>query len=196
MPAPFALRASLWLWLIAALLATHFGTLARLPLGALPVLMVALAALACFATIRLASLRGWLAAIDVRALVLLHVTRAASYYLLALADRDAMPAAFAAPTAWAEMVLAGAALLLAFVPLPAAIARHAFAIWNVAGLGHLLLATATAIRIGLADPAPFRLFTVLPLSLFPTFLLPLLLTTHFLLWQRLKRPDAPASGEE
>ena len=195
MPAPLALRAFLWLWLIVALLAAHLGWLLRLPLAALPALMLALAALVTLACLRLRPLHAWLEQLDLRALVALHATRLASAYFFALEDRGFLPSTFALPAAWAELVLAGAALVLVLLPLPDRLRHHAFVIWNFAGLFHLLIATASAIRLGLADPAPLRYFAVLPLSLQPTFLLPLLLATHVLLYRRLRAAEAAASGE-
>lgn len=195
MPAPFALRAFLWLWLIAALVASHLGWLLRLPLAALPALMVALAVLVTLACLRFRPLQAWLDQLDVRALVALHATRFAAAYFFALEARGFLPPAFALPIAWAEIVLATAALGVVFVPLPARLRHHALVIWNFAGLFHLLIATASAIRLGLSDPASLRYFAVLPLSVQPTFLVPLLLATHVLLYRRLRAAEAADSAE-
>jgi len=195
MPAPLALRAFLWLWLIAALLAAHLGWLLRLPLGALPVLLAALTTLATLACLRLSRLRAWLEQLDPRALVGLHATRLAAAYFFALEARGILPSAFALPIAWAEIVLAVAALGVVFLPLSERVRSHALVIWNFAGLFHLLIATASAIRLGLTDPSSLRNFAVLPLSLLPTFLVPLLLATHVLLYRRLRRAELDGSVE-
>ena len=51
----------------------------------------------------------------------------------------------------------------------------------------LLLALVNATRISLADPAAMRALTHLPLSLIPTFVMPLLLVTHVILFSRTAR---------
>ena len=60
------------------------------------------------------------------------------------------------------------------------------------GLLDLLFVVVTAARLGMADPASMAALLRLPLSLLPTFLVPLLLASHVLLFAILGRRLAPA----
>ena len=63
-------------------------------------------------------------------------------------------------------------------------------IWNVVGLVDILMVVVTAARLGLSEPASMRALTVLPLSLLPTFLVPLIIATHILIFARIRRENA------
>ena len=73
------------------------------------------------------------------------------------------------------------------MPLADATRTRAITIWNVVGLIDILLVVATAARLGLQDPDQMRALTVLPLSLLPTFLVPLIISTHVIIFFRLRR---------
>ena len=53
---------------------------------------------------------------------------------------------------------------------------------------------ATAGRLVTADPGQMAAFTRLPLSLLPTFLVPLIIATHLILYLRVRRALTPASA--
>jgi hypothetical protein len=56
--------------------------------------------------------------------------------------------------------------------------------WNPIGLADILFVVATAGRLALADPTSMRALTVLPLSLRPTFLVPITIASHVLILAR------------
>lgn len=64
------------------------------------------------------------------------------------------------------------------------------------GLLDILFVVATAGRLGLAAPASMAAVLRLPLSLLPTFLVPLIITSHVLLAIRLARAGRPRSRPE
>ncbi len=192
MPVALFVRLTFWLWFGSAAAAGYFLLLQRLSPLALPGILFALTALLLWAYFRLTALREWVDALDLRTLVLLHLTRFVGVYLLLLYQRGALPRAFIVPGALADLVVAVMALPVAFAPLEPATRLRAIRIWNIVGLVGLLFALGTLVRLSFTAPWQLHAFTHLPLSLLPTFLLPLLLASHFALLVRTARDPSPA----
>ena len=184
MPAALVIRLLLWLWFAAALALGHQLVLQRLPPFAVPGLVFGLAGLLLAAYFRVRPIRSWVDALDVRSLVLLHVTRFVGIYFLILYQQGELPRAFAVPGGIGDIIVATMALPVVFAPLAAESRRRAIVIWNTAGLVDILLVVATAARLGIADPRQMQALTHLPLSLLPTFLVPLILATHVIIFVR------------
>lgn len=187
MAASLMVRLFFWLWFGAAVAAGHFLLLQRVPAVALPAVTLGLAALPALAYFRFSAIRAWVDALDLRVLVLLHVTRFVGIYLLVLHQHGELPRAFAVPGGIGAIVVAVMALPVALAPLTGDARRRAIVIWNVFGGIELLLMLISLARIGLSDPADLRPLTRLPLSLLPTFLFPLLLAAHVILFARTSR---------
>lgn len=180
-------RVVLWTWFIVAIVVGRLELLARLPAVATQGILAALTALLLAACFGVPAVRTWLQTFDVRALVLLHVSRFVGGYFLFLYHRGALPYAFAVPGGWGDMIVAFLSVLVVFVPMSASLRRHAILIWNTFGLVDILLVGATAARIGFSHPWQLRALQVLPLSILPTFLVPLLIATHAIIFGRLSR---------
>ncbi len=187
MPTPLYVRVTVWLWLIAALIAGRFGLLTRFLGPGLQILLFGLTAAILLLYFKMAPLRTWIDSLDPRALVLPHVTRFVGFYFLVLYQRGELPYAFAVPGGWGDILVAALVLPVCLLPLTDATRRSALTIWNVFGFVDILMVLATAARLGLQDPAQLRALTYLPLSLLPTFLVPLILATHVVLFVRLSR---------
>jgi len=187
MAASLLVRLFFWFWFGAAVAAGHFLLLQRLPAVALPAVTLGVAALPALAYFRLAAIRAWGDALDLRVLVLLHVTRFVGIYLLVLHQQGELPRAFAVSGGLGAIVVAVMALPVALAPLADAVRHRAIVIWNVFGGIELLLMLVSLARIGFSDPTDLRALTRLPLSLLPTFLFPLLLATHVILFARTSR---------
>lgn len=187
MPAALIVRLLFWLWFGAAVAAGQFLWLQRLPPFGVPAVVLGLTAIVLAAYFSLRPVRAWADAIDVRALVLLHVTRFVGVYFLILYQRGELPRAFAVPAGFGDIVVAIMALPVALAPVEPAVRQRALRIWNVVGLADILLVVFTAARINLAHPGELRPLTHLPLSLLPTFLVPLIIATHVILFARLSR---------
>jgi hypothetical protein len=193
MTTPLAIRTALWLWLVAALLAGRLLLLQRIPTPAAQGILLGLTALLVLFYRASALFRTWADSIPLRALVLLHAMRFVGFYFIWLYRRDELPYAFAVPGGLGDIIVATLALVVVFAPFaPAARLRFTY-IWNVIGLLDILMVVVTAARLGLADPFSMRALTYLPLSLLPTFLVPLIIATHVLIFVRLRREVATAA---
>lgn len=190
MPIPLATRIALWIWLLAALAVGRIEWLARIPPPAIQGLVLTLT-IGLVAVYRLAgSFRAWVDSLDLRAIVSFHVTRFVGIYFLLLYRRGDLPYAFAVPGGIGDILVAVFALAVVFVPLSAPAQRRAIYFWNVFGLVDILLVVVTALRIGAAGHGyELAELTRLPLSLLPTFLVPLIIASHIAIFARLARPS-------
>ena len=66
--------------------------------------------------------------------------------------------------------------------------------WNVLGLFDILMVLAIAAQTALADPGFRHAFATLPLSLLPTFVVPLVIASHALIFVWARRVPAGASA--
>ena len=188
MPTALVVRLIFWLWLGTAFFAGQQLLLQRLPPFGLPAVVLGLSAVLLLAYFRLATVRAWVDALDLRTLVLLHVTRFVGLYFIVLSRRGLLPYDFAVPGGIGDIIIATLALVVVFAPLADASRARAIRIWNVIGLIDIALVVLTAARLNLANPLQMSAMTSLPLSLLPTFLVPLLIATHIIIYTRLTRP--------
>jgi len=192
MTTPILVRISIWTWLIAAMLVGNYRLLQRLPMPAIQGVLFGLTAILLLLYFKVGALRSWINRLDLRSLVLLHVTRFVGFYFLVLYHRGELPYEFAVPGGWGDNVVAALALVVVFCPMSDALRRRALTIWNVIGFIDIMLVVITAARIGLAAPWRMLALTVLPLSLLPTFLVPLIIATHVIIYLRLRRENPAA----
>ncbi len=179
-----------WLWFAAAVLAGHFLLLQRLSPPAIQGILFGLTALLLAAYFRVQFLRTWIDALDLRALVAFHLTRFVGIYFLYLYNRGELPYGFAVPGGVGDIAVALFALVVIFAPFSAATRQRAISIWNVVGFIDILMVVLSAIRINVAEPSALRALTYLPLSLLPTFLVPLIIATHVVIFVQLSRSAA------
>jgi len=180
-----------WTWLGAAFFVGQQLLLQGLPPLAIPACVLGLTAVLLFSYFRLAAVRSWVDALDLRTLVLLHVSRFIGIYFLILYRRGVLPYDFAVPGGIGDIIVAALALAIVVVPLSTVTGERMIRIWNIIGLVDIALVVLTAARLNLADPIQMRALTYLPLSLLPTFLVPLIIATHVIIYVRLTRtPDA------
>lgn len=133
-------------------------------------------------------LREWTASIPASWLVALHLTRFVGFYFLFLSNRGLLPAGFARPAGIGDIAVATLALVVLAVPLLRA-SRVALLTWNSLGFIDIVSVVAGALRFGLRNVESMRALRVLPLSLLPTFLVPLIIATHVVLFVRLFGED-------
>lgn len=173
-------------WLVLAVAAGALG-LTRQARPPMPqVVLVGLTAALVAALWAVPGLRAWARAVDLRALVLVHVTRFVGFYFLVLYGRGELPWAFAVPGGWGDIAVAALALVVAALARPDRPGgRAALLAWNALGLADIVMVVATATRLAAADPGSMRALLSLPLSLLPTFLVPIIIATHLVMFWRL-----------
>ena len=189
MSAGLLLRVLLWGWFAAAILAGHRLTLRHLPPAALAGLIPALAGLAWMLTRRLTSLRAFCAEVDVRALVLLQVVRASGLYFLFGEGAAGLPRGLALFAGAGDLIVAVMALPVAFAPMAEEVRARAIRIWSIVSLASLLASAGLLLQLAFGEPLRLLPFAYLPLSLYPTFLLPLLLAAQAVLLGRMLAPE-------
>ena len=124
--------------------------------------------------------------VDIRALVLVHLTRFVGIYFLILYGRGELPYAFVVPGGLGDIAVAVTALLVAlFSPIGGAVGWKIVLLWNLFGLIDILFVVATAARLTMSNPESMSAITRLPLSLLPTFLVPIIIFTHVVIFIRL-----------
>lgn len=96
-----------------------------------------------------------------------------------LEARDALPAVFALPAGYGGMLI-GATATLAAWKLADPSRRSSFILWQYLGITDLVLAVSLGTTAQLINPngASMRAMTILPLSLIPTFPVPLFVILH------------------
>lgn len=181
----------LLLWLFCALVAGRLATLRDWPPLAhvLLVLLLAVAVLSLYR--RAAGLRRQIDALDLRWLVAPHLLRFAGILFVQLGYRGVWPEPLAFPAAAGGAVTAAFAVALLCLRLDSGPGRRLLTIWNVIGLVDILLTLVNLLRWLPDGSSSLQVLTTLPFSLWPTFLAPLLLGTHLILFMRLSRKDPP-----
>jgi hypothetical protein len=126
--------------------------------------------------------RQFVLALDARTLTILHSWRLGGFVFLILYAHGILPGRFALPAGWGDISI-GATAWLAATYLTGR--RAAYITWQLLGVADLVIAVTMGV---LSSPGPVGVLaggvttdamSTLPLSLVPTFAVPLLLTFHF-----------------
>ncbi|MEM6647602.1 MAG: hypothetical protein AAF730_15255 [Bacteroidota bacterium] len=133
--------------------------------------------------------RHWALTIPLRMLVLYHVIRFVGIAFLVLHARGELPSEFALFAGWGDIAVAVTAIaVVAFaLPVSSRVQWWIVLIWNVVGLFDILSVVGRALQLGLADMQQMAAITAFPMSLLPTFIVPLIIATHVLIFIRLRR---------
>jgi hypothetical protein len=147
----------------------------------------ALTALVLIACWKISPIRAWALNADLRWLLLFQLTRlVAGVYFLVLCWRGELPCAFARPAGWGDIIFAVLALAVIAV-MRTEFAKTLLLFWNTIGLIDIVFVVFSALRFGLRDWQSMHALRELPLSLLPTFLVPLIIASHVLIFVRLAR---------
>src|ERR1700730_4913056 len=172
-------------WLCFAVgLAGWFQNASALTVVATVWTLTALVLLACW---KVRTIRVCVLNIDLRWLVVIHLTRLfAGAYFLVLCQRRVLPCSFATPGGWGDIVIGVLAVALVS-SMHIQFAKTVLLSWNTLGLVDIVFVVSSVLRFGLKDWQSMHALRELPLSLRPTFLVPLIIASHVLIFVRLIR---------
>lgn len=177
-------------WLLLALVLSAVGAVQALPVPLPQLLIAVLVAILLLAGFVPARSRRWLRSVPLSWLVAFHLTRFVGIYFLVLYGAGRLPFAFAVPGGVGDIVAAAGALYLVLRARIARVPSWQVLAWNSFGLLDILFVVATAARSALSQPGSMVEILVLPLSLLPTFVVPLIIFSHVVVfWRLLVRPD-------
>jgi hypothetical protein len=169
-----------WLFLSAAIGAS--GLLSRLPAPAVPALLLVLTLCTLLMYFRSRPFGNCVKSIALPVLVLFHLTRFVGFYFLLLYEAGRLPYEFAVLGGWGDIAVAATAGLAALSGSP-----RVLWIWNAFGLADILFVVTTAVRLNFQRPGSMAELAHLPLSFLPTFLVPLIIASHVVIFDRLRR---------
>jgi hypothetical protein len=170
-------------WFIAALTASAFHLFktdpSRPPLPLLAALVPIVAFSLWFA--RSEPLRQFALSLNPSTLTILHSWRVGGFTFLVLYTFGLLPGLFALPAGLGDFAV-GVTASFAALKLANPNQRSRFILWNALGILDLVVALTLGGTASLIDPRgiPTTPLTVLPLSLIPTFAVPLLLILHLI----------------
>jgi hypothetical protein len=130
---------------------------------------------------RSAPFREFTLALNPRVLTLVQSWRITGFVFLVLAAYGILPRFFALSAGWGDIFIGATALFVAF-KLAAPRRRASFLLWQVLGIVDLVTAVLLGTLAHAIDPhgIPSSAMAVLPMSLIPTFAVPLFLILHLI----------------
>ncbi len=141
--------------------------------------------------------RQFVLGLNPKTLTLVHSWRLAGFTFLVLYTYHILPGMFALPAGWGDIVIGATAPLVA-QKLTDARHRKSFILWQILGVADLVDAITLAAVSAVVQPqgmAPGAM-AVLPLSLIPTFAVPLLLILHVICMAQARGWNAFPAGRE
>jgi hypothetical protein len=178
----------LLLWFINAFLLGFSGKISELtpPLPQIIIFVLVIILLLIFNIVQ--TLKNWILSINIKYLIGIHLSRFIGIYFLILYSRDLLPYDFAVKGGMGDIFIAVTALLLIiFISRENTIRDKLYLVWNTLGFIDILFVVLTAARIGMKNPVEISELFKLPLSLLPTFLVPIIIVTHIMIFIRLFR---------
>lgn len=142
------------------------------------------------------SFRQFVLDLNPRTLTFVHSWRLVGFAFLVLYSYGILPGLFALSAGWGDIAIGATAPFVAMT-LANPGHRRTFIFWQALGVLDLVNAVAMGVAAQLIQPhgVPSTAMTVLPMSLIPTFAVPLLLILHFIcIAQALRWPEQRRSG--
>jgi hypothetical protein len=180
-------------WFITALVLSATGVVGALKPPFPQVVLMGLTVGLLLAFWRAPGFRSWVLDLPLSILLLPHAVRFVGLYFMNLYARGELPYAFAVPGGWGDIIAATFATVLACLPGAAAWKSNAYLVWNIFGLTDIVFVVTMAARLAMSHPHSMDALFRLPLSLLPTFFVPLIIFSHVAIFFRLLRPK-PLEG--
>ena len=121
--------------------------------------------------------------VGIRTLVAIHLVRFFGVYFLWLSSQGLIASDYALLAGWGPIIIAiGALVVLLAFRADDPIGRQAILAWNIVGVLDVLIVFGVMSRMARPDPLIQGGFASLPLSLLPTFVLPLIIVSHVLIF--------------
>jgi hypothetical protein len=117
------------------------------------------------------------------AVLSLHIVRMVGVVFLAMFFRGDLPFSVGVAGGIGDILAALGAIALVWQPVPP---RSWIAAWNVFGLTDIVGVVISVFQAGLRDPAVVAHIRQFPLSLLPTYFVPLIIASHVILFARLR----------
>jgi hypothetical protein len=174
-------------WFVLACVAGGTGLIARLT-PPIPQVLIGVSTLALILTgVLHPGLRAWLSRVNLRGFVAFHLTRFVGIWFLVLYQSGELTGEFAVAAGWGDILTATGALGIAgFMRNPES-KPWLLMLWNAFGLADILTVVVTATRIAMRTPSEMAPLLQFPMSLVPTFVVPLVIASHVLVFVRLRR---------
>jgi len=180
------LLAGVVIWLTIALIAGAAGITSSMEPPAPQVILFGLLILFLLLFWKSARFKKWILEVDMKLLFGVHLTRFVGFYFLYLYSVNRLPYDFAVLGGWGDIIVAaGALFIILFVSINNGAGWLICLVWNTIGLLDILFVVFTAARLAIADPSSMNELLKLPLSLLPTFLVPIIVFTHVVIFIRL-----------
>lgn len=191
-----AVIAALTLWFLAALAGSALGAFDSTPNPPIPLGAAALLPLILYGllyTFR-PGFRHFVLSANPRLLTLAQTWRVGGLLFVLLYTKGFLPASFALPAGWGDFAIGITAPLVAFTLVPATNrSRLALIVWHILGFADLVMAVSLGVLSSagplgiLAGETTTQLMGQFPLSLIPTFFVPLLATLHLIALGQVRR---------
>ncbi len=182
-------------WLLIAIVVVGTGVLSAMPAWATPAILLGLVSAVLLPFWRYRPFREWSLATNVKTYVAIHVSRFVGFYFLVLNARGELPEEFVVG-GWGDIIVAcGAVAVVLYLPRAESFRWWSLLAWNVIGLADILLVVGTAARLFFFDPESVSVLREFPLGLLPTFLVPIIISTHIVMLVGLQA-DMPALVED
>lgn len=127
------------------------------------------------------SFRQFLLSLDARTLTLVQAWRIAGFVFLVLYTYNILPGQLALPAGWGDIAIGATAPLVA-MKLVNPRYKKSFILWQLLGITDLVMAVGMGVTTQLINPHGITTgaMAVLPMSLIPTFAVPLFMVLHFI----------------
>jgi hypothetical protein len=141
------------------------------------------------------SFRNFTLSLNPQVLTAVQTWRLLGFTFVLLEAHRALPAIFALPAGYGDMAIGATASLVAW-KLSNPAHRSSYIVWQILGITDLVMAVGLGTTARLLSPqsVPMTAMTVLPLSLIPTFAVPLFLILHMICIAQAGKWEAPLAA--